>query len=140
MSRTGRHIYFTVKYIWKGKKPKLKFVRTSVEKVLIKAYNDWGDLMRPYTNTWNEDYKGPEDLFDEKGYFRKPEESEELRYYQSIYRSFARKLKPRHYSIFIDHFDVGDELELLAVMRNGANVSFVMKEVPYDEVLKNVYN
>lgn len=137
MKENGKHVYFRAKYIWNGKKPRLNAIRKNIEGVLIRAHNDWAKLVNPRQEAWNEEYQGPHDICDENGYIQGPDISEETRFMQGKYRGMAKLLKPWKYSIFIDHFDVGDELELLAVTHRGASVSVAFKPVSIEEILRD---
>jgi len=131
MVLTAGEGYYLPIFEFDGKQPPEKKVNR-IGSELIKKHNEYAAFTRPYYDGWNAAYDGPKDHLDENGYLLDATESQYMKYMQTcinkIMPMFNKKVvsKGKYFRKYI----VGDELQLIGVMKNGCKVSFYMKEMP----------
>ena len=130
--------YFIPKFIFDGKQPPEK-QKEKIGSTLIKVHNEYGAFTRPYFSGWNEAYDGPIDHLDENKYLLDATKSEYMLYMKKCISKlmplFNRRVvtKNKYFKKYI----VGDELEIIGIMKNGCKVSFRMKEITLEDLIKN---
>lgn len=129
MVLTAGEGYYLPIFEFDGKKPPENKVK-KIGNELIKKHNEYAAFTRPYYDGWNAAYNGPKDHLDENGYLLDATESQYMKYMQTcinkIMPMFNKKIVSK--SKYFRKYVVGDELELIGVMKNGCKVSFFMKK------------
>ena len=120
--------------IVEGKKPtgwkKKVFVYS-----IVRAHNAYAEFTRPYYEKYNSEYDGPFDHLDENDCLIGASGSKYMKYLwdrinNELMPGFNKTYKEER-SVF-HHYELGDELELIGVMRNGCRISFLMKPTEKD--------
>ena len=112
-----------------GKLPMFTSQR-KLESSIVNAHNEYADFINPYYNTWNAEYDGPDDGFDENGCLIGVSESQYMNYIMEKTNEIMPDFNSRGIEKkTFDHYEIGEELQLVGVMRNGTKVSFAMKPV-----------
>lgn len=101
-----------------------------LESSIVNAYNEYADFINPYYSTWNAEYDGPDDGIDENGCLMGVSESQHMNYIMEKINEIMPDFNNRGIEKkTFDHYEIGEELQLVGVMRNGTKVSFAMEPV-----------
>lgn len=129
--------YFIPEFIFDGEQPPEK-LKEKIGLTLIKVHNEYGAFTRPYYSGWNAAYDGPMDHLDENECLLPATKSEYMLYMKKciskIMPLFNKRVVTKNK--YFKKYMVGDELEIIGVMKNGCKVSFLMREVPLEDLIK----
>ena len=97
---------------------------------IVNAHNEYAGFISPYYSTWNAEYDGPDDGLDENGRLMGVSESQYMKYIMEKTNDIMPSFNNRGVAKkTFDHYEIGEELQLVGVMYNGTKVSFAMKPV-----------
>lgn len=97
---------------------------------IVNAHNEYADFINPYYSTWNAEYDGPDDGLDENGRLMGVSESQYMKYIMEKTNEIMPDFNNRGVEKkTFDHYEIGEELQLVGVMHNGTKVSFAMEPV-----------
>lgn len=134
MEVTYNENYYEVIPIVEGKQP-TGWKRKAFVNSIIQAHNAYADFTRPYYEKYNSEYDGPIDHLNEDGLFLGASESKYVKY---LWDRINNELMPEFNKTYksersmFHHYELGDELDIIGVMRNGTKISFRMKPIEKD--------
>ena len=123
---------YKVCFKYDGEEPRGS-LRSYVEQVFCMVYNEYCKLTNPMYETWNNEYSGPNDGFDENGYINSDGEyNKYIREKQSEIVDYINKamhkLGDSDLTRCFKEFFIGEECDFRARLTDGTEMQFFLKE------------